>query len=196
MVLARRIGRKIIRGRILETEAYGGAGDRASHSYRGKTARNTVMFGPPGHAYVYFTYGMHWLLNVVCQAEGTPAAVLIRGVELLTKLPSRQASKRARECLDVEPPSHAPTLPRSHTRTLILSGPAKLTKRFQVTGTLNGEDLGKGNSRRLWIEQPADFRRPRRITRTPRIGVDYAGRAARWKRRFLIQLTKKSGTEV
>lgn len=120
------------------------------------------MFGPPGHAYVYFTYGMHWLLNVVCEVAGAPAAVLIRGVELL--------------------PSG-----RRHTDDTELNGPAKLTKALRITGALNSEDLVK--SRRLWIahRQPeAGRRKPERIVRTPRIGVAYAGHAARWKRRYLF----------
>lgn len=65
-----------------------------------------------------------------------------------------------------------------------IRGPARLTKRFRITGALNGEDLV--TSRRLWIERPKGFRRPTRVTRTPRIGVDYAGRAAAWKRRFVL----------
>lgn len=141
----------------METEAYGGRGDRASHAYRGETARNRVMFGPPGVAYVYFTYGMHWLLNVVTEQEGIPSAVLIRGIELLDERP--QGVRR-------------------------MNGPARLTNRFRITGTLNGEDLVTGRS--LWIERPTGFRRPSRVTRTPRIGVDYAGISAGWKRRFLV----------
>lgn len=79
--LARQIGRKIISGMITEVEAYDGLRDKASHASRGITERNKVMFGPAGFWYVYFTYGMHWLLNIVTGPKGYPAAVLIRGVE-------------------------------------------------------------------------------------------------------------------
>ena len=72
---------KILRARITETEAYEGFDDRASHAHRGPTPRNVVMFGPPGKAYVYLCYGMHWLLNITTREDGFPAAVLIRGVE-------------------------------------------------------------------------------------------------------------------
>lgn len=78
--LARRIGKKKIALMITETEAYEGFEDKASHASRGKTARNAPMFGPAGVWYVYFTYGMHWMLNIVCGKKGHPAAVLIRGV--------------------------------------------------------------------------------------------------------------------
>lgn len=79
--LARRIGNKIIRQKITEVEAYVGADDLASHSARGKTKRNTPMFMRGGTIYVYFTYGMHWMLNIVTEEKGTGAAVLIRGTE-------------------------------------------------------------------------------------------------------------------
>jgi len=80
--LVRRRGRRLIRARIIDVEAYDGPHDKASHASRGKTARNAVMFGPPRFWYVYFTYGMHWMLNIVTGKEGYPAAVLIRGVEV------------------------------------------------------------------------------------------------------------------
>ncbi len=167
-VLVRRLpGGRMLRGRITETEAYGGPGDRASHAFNGRTRRNAVMFGPPGHAYVYFTYGMHWLLNVVCEASGTPAAVLIRGAE--------------------------PLKATSYKLPAPLDGPAKLTKAFRIDGRLNGEDLV--TSRRLWIEHQAPGARHQRsgpIAVTPRIGVDYAGRAARWRRRFVLLPNRRS----
>lgn len=79
--LVRKIGRKIISARITEVEAYDGFQDKASHAHRGMTKRNFPMFGSAGRWYVYFTYGMHWMLNIVCGKENYPAAVLIRGVE-------------------------------------------------------------------------------------------------------------------
>lgn len=80
--LCRRLKRgKILRAAISETEAYDGFEDRASHAHKGVTPRNVVMYGPPGHAYVYLCYGVHWLLNITTRENGYPAAVLIRGVE-------------------------------------------------------------------------------------------------------------------
>lgn len=79
--LCRQIGKKTIRLKITEVEAYDGPKDKASHSHRGKTARNTPMFGEAGKFYVYFTYGIHWMLNVVTGPENYPAAILIRGTD-------------------------------------------------------------------------------------------------------------------
>ena len=79
--IVRKIGRREIVLMITEVEVYDGFGDKASHASRGKTARNSIMFGPAGYWYVYFTYGMHWMLNIVTRESGYPAAVLIRGVD-------------------------------------------------------------------------------------------------------------------
>ena len=77
----RRADGTVVRSRITETEAYEGFEDRASHAHRGPTPRNEVMFGPPGRAYIYLCYGVHWLLNLVTREPGTPAAILLRGTE-------------------------------------------------------------------------------------------------------------------
>jgi DNA-3-methyladenine glycosylase len=115
--------------RITEVEAYEGAHDPASHSYRGRTARNAVMFGPPGHAYVYFTYGMHWCVNLVCLTPGTASAVLIRagqvisGVALATE---RRSAGRAR--------------PSSIAERELARGPARLCQALGIDRAQNGLD--------------------------------------------------------
>ncbi len=125
-LLVRTLDGRRICGRIVETEAYVGPQDQASHSRHGHTAANAVMFGPPGHAYVYFTYGMHWLLNAVTEAEGHGAAVLLRAIEPL-------------EGLDLIA-AHRPGRPR-HEWT---SGPARLTKALAIDRAFNGADLTSG----------------------------------------------------
>ena len=121
-------------GIILETEAYQGESDLGCHASAGKTPRTSVMYGPPGHAYVYFTYGMHWLLNTVTDREGTPSAVLIRAI-----LPVEGVDWMAENR-----PHHA--FQRGWT-----DGPAKLTQALGINGDFNRVDLCD-TAGGLWIE--------------------------------------------
>jgi len=152
-VLVRRIGRKRLSGKIVETEAYVGPHDLACHASKGHTPRTSVMFGPPGHAYVYMIYGFYFCLNVVTEPVGHPAAVLIRAVEPLENL---EIMRRFRKNPEKE--------------TNIASGPGKLCMAMSIDKTLNGANL-LGNV--LWLED-RDLP-PDPISVSPRVGVDYAG---------------------
>jgi DNA-3-methyladenine glycosylase len=118
-------GGRAVAIRITEVEAYGGQGeDPGSHAFRRQTPRNATMFGPPGHAYVYFTYGMHWCLNLVTRGEGTAGAVLIRAGEVVEGL--AVARERRPSC----------TVDRDLAR-----GPARLTTALGIAGDFDGLDL-------------------------------------------------------
>lgn len=151
-------------GRIVETEAYVGPQDLACHASKGRTARTEVMFGPPGHAYVYFIYGFYNMLNLVTEKKNHPAAVLIRAVEPVAGI---DLMKRRRQMDKVRD---------------LASGPGKLCQAFGIDRSLNGADLCNGV---LYVE---DHGEPvPKFSATPRIGVDYAGK---WKDklyRFLIR---------
>jgi DNA-3-methyladenine glycosylase len=166
MRLVRRLGRRRAGGRIVEVEAYIGSGDTACHASRGRTPRNAVMFGPPGHAYVYFTYGMHWMLNAVTEREGFPAAVLIRAVEPFQGLDLMRARRGDREDRD------------------LARGPARLCQALAIDRALNGADLVAGSA--LYFEA-GEAVADDAVVATPRVGIDYAAprdRAAPW--RFVI----------
>ncbi len=139
-------------GIIVETEAYIGEEDLGCHARAGRTPRTQVMYGPPGHAYVYFTYGMHWLFNVVTEREGFPAAVLIRAL-LPTEGLSQMAARRPGQP------------PRRWT-----DGPAKLCRALNIDGAFHGADLCAPHAT-LFIEEGLPI--PEDWVRTgPRIGLN------------------------
>jgi DNA-3-methyladenine glycosylase len=116
----------LLAGRIVETEAYTGEADPASHAYRGRTGRNAIMFGPAGHAYVYFTYGMHHCLNVVADRPGQAGAVLLRALEPLAGIDLMRSRG-----------DHGP-------EARLLSGPGKIGRAFGLTLQDNGRDFTRG----------------------------------------------------
>ena len=141
---------------VVETEAYRGARDPASHAYRGKTRRNEAMFGPAGVAYVYFTMGAHHCLNVTTEGEGA-AAVLIRAVRPIEGIERMKQNRGVTELKEVA------------------SGPGKLTRAFEIDLSFNGEDMV--TSRRLFFE---GGRKIRNIGVSSRVGVS-AGKTFRWR---------------
>lgn len=167
--------RKILVGRIVEVEAYLGSGDPAAHAAAGVTERNRVLFGPPGHAYVYFIYGNHYCLNVSCQPEGRAGCVLIRALEPLQGL---EEMARVRGLPRRTLRHFLGSLAASHKLT---SGPGRLCEAMSITRARdNGKDLTSEESD-LWI---VDLRLALgRIRRTPRVGIK---RATTEKLRYLI----------
>jgi DNA-3-methyladenine glycosylase len=148
--------------RLTEVEAYDGANDPGSHAFRGRTPRNTVMFGPPGHVYVYFTYGMHWCMNLVCGPEGQASAVLLRAGEVVEGAPlatcRRPTARSARE---------------------IARGPARLTLALGVDGRQNGLDATDPASP-LTVRAPAGTRGGE-VLHGPRVGVAGDGAVHPWR---------------
>ncbi|MGA7615906.1 MAG: DNA-3-methyladenine glycosylase [Thermoanaerobaculia bacterium] len=159
---------EFLAGRIVETEAYLGANDPASHARRGlRSKRNEAMYLEGGHAYVYFTYGMYHCVNVVTQEEDTAEAVLLRAAQPLHGLERIQANRaKARREID------------------LMNGPGKLCMALGIDRALNGAPL---DGHELFIT-PRDIElSDDDIAVTPRIGVDYAGEAAHWPLRFVIR---------
>jgi len=152
-----------VAGRVVEVEAYQGPEDLAAHSSHGRTPRNAVMFGLPGYLYVYFVYGIHHCINVVCGPDAKPEAVLIRAVALTEGLELARARRG-----DV--PARR-----------LASGPGNVARAFGIDRSLNGADLLSGPVRLAFGSQPDA------IVARPRIGVDYAGDWAERPLRFLVR---------
>jgi DNA-3-methyladenine glycosylase len=147
--------------RLTEVEAYAGESDPGSHAFRGRTPRTEVMFGPPGRAYVYFTYGMHWCMNVVTGADGDASAVLLRAGEVVEGLEIARARR-----------------PHLSDRDLA-RGPARLTKVLGVDGSYGGTDLFAPASPLLLVPGvPVD---PTAVRSGPRVGIAGAGAATPWR---------------
>jgi DNA-3-methyladenine glycosylase len=157
-------GGRRLSGTIVEVEAYNGERDLACHASRGLTRRTKPLFGPPGYAYVYLVYGMHYCLNVVTNETGYPAAVLFRALE-------------AEE-------GQGAMAPGRSGPALVASGPGRLTRAFHIGADLNEADLCKRGP--LYLER-AEPIPSRSVARGPRIGVDYAGAWARKLWRFGIR---------
>jgi len=151
-------------GEIIETEAYIAENDPASHAYRGKTKRTEPMFGAPGHAYVYFVYGMYFCLNIVTESKGRAAAVLIRAIRPLKGLETMRKNRGA-------------NVPYVN----LTNGPAKVCQAFGITKKQNGLDLCLGKE--FYLEDGADYE-DSEILITPRIGIR-VGTELPW--RFLLK---------
>ena len=154
--------------RIVETEAYLGANDSASHARRGlRSPRNQSMYLAGGHAYVYFTYGMHWCMNVVTQQADLAEAVLLRAAEPIRGI------ERMRE--------HRPKAKRDRD---LMSGPGKLCAAMSIDRELDGEPL---NGKRLWLTAPDQPVSDALIAVSSRVGVENSGEAAPWPLRFYLR---------
>jgi DNA-3-methyladenine glycosylase len=148
-------------GRIVEVEAYVGAIDPASHTYRGKTARNAIMFGPPGHMYVYFTYGMHWCCNCVSGPPGDGCGVLIRALEPLHGIVQMRAAR-----------------PRIANDRDLCRGPARLTQAMGIDRAQNGIDLVDPRDGFAIVDD--GMAPPRELVGSTRIGISQ-GKDLPWR---------------
>ena len=165
-VLETRVRGVLTAGRIVEVEAYVGHHDPAAHGYRNRrTPRNDHLFGPPGTAYVYFIYGMHWCFNAVTERDGYPAAVLVRALEPAVGIDAMRRRRGTEGLRD------------------LCSGPSKLCEALGITGALNGRALDAGRIR--IVAGPGPSRQA--VRRSPRIGIS---RAVDWPLRFYLPDSK------
>ncbi|PIV50279.1 DNA-3-methyladenine glycosylase [Candidatus Falkowbacteria bacterium CG_4_9_14_3_um_filter_36_9] len=179
--LIRKIGQKKFKFKIVEVEAYNGPNDLASHASRGRTKRNSVMFGEPGIIYVYFTYGMYYMLNIVTGKKEYPAAILIRALEPIYVIV--EGAKRPIESRNS----------MAFGLKINVNGPARLTKALKIDKSFNSRPIYT-KKYGLWIESSPtpSLKRSSRfaIVKTTRIGVDYAGKYKDKKWRFYIKGSK------
>jgi DNA-3-methyladenine glycosylase len=158
----------LLAARIVETEAYLGANDLASHARRGlRSERNASMYLEGGHAYVYFTYGMHWCLNVVTQEQDLAEAVLLRGAEPVRGI---EEMRRRR--------------PKAKKDWELMNGPGKICMAMDIDKRLDGEQL---RGERLWLTERDVALADDAIAVSPRIGIDNSGDAAAWPLRFFVR---------
>jgi DNA-3-methyladenine glycosylase len=141
-------GVQLTRALVVETEAYGGMDDPASHAFRGPTKRSEIMFGPAGYLYVYLIYGMHWCMNIVTGERGDASAVLLRAGEL-----------------------HVPTSDGTGVETRALRGPGNLTRGLGITGADNGVDCCGGEGRSITIHRPRSSAKAIVVGQSKRIGI-------------------------
>jgi DNA-3-methyladenine glycosylase len=158
-VLIKQAPNRTLRTKIVDVEAYVGPKDKACHASKGRTKRTEILFGPAGFTYVYLIYGMYHLLNIVTEREEYPAAILIRGLELLGE----------------DHPSALPTR---------IDGPGRVGRFLEIDRTHNGLDTTHGAT--LWIEDHGLAVSRKQIQALPRIGVDYAGEWAKKLWRFSL----------
>ncbi|MCC7146123.1 MAG: DNA-3-methyladenine glycosylase [Phycisphaeraceae bacterium] len=176
--LVRLIAGQRLAGLIVETEAYLGAKDKAAHTFNGRrTKRNQSMWGDGGHAYVYFTYGMHFCFNVVAGTHGDPVAVLIRALEPVEGLDEMRRRRTSKTKSSAKHPL---------SDLALCSGPAKLCQALAIDRNLDGADLVAGEE--LFIEKARAKMLPRaKIVATPRVGVSYAQEWADKPLRYFIK---------
>jgi DNA-3-methyladenine glycosylase len=165
-------GRRV--GRIVEVEAYIGEDDRASHARFGRTARNEVMYGEPGTAYVYLVYGMHDCLNIVTEPAGRPAALLVRAIEPLEGVELMRASRAARARARRRPGPRTSSVQRPVPEARIGSGPGLVCAAFDIDRSMTGLDLLALDGP-LRLEPRLDDEPAPTVLATPRVGVAYAG---------------------
>ena len=162
MMVVSTVGGEVTEGRIVETEAYLGYDDPASHGYRHRrNARNLALFGPPGSWYVYLSYGMHWCANLVCQRRGLASAVLLRALEPIEGLEVMRRRRRGVETKD------------------LCSGPGKLCQALGIDRSLDGTRMARSS---VIVRPPMAWEQPQ-VTVTPRIGIT---KAANWPLRFHV----------
>jgi DNA-3-methyladenine glycosylase len=176
-LLVRRHRGQILAGRIVEVEAYLGAGDLAAHAAAGRTARNDVLWGNPGYAYVYFIYGMHYCMNVSCLPDGRAGGVLIRALEPVAGLEQMAAARGFdKDEFDSE---------AMRDRRMLTSGPGRLSEALGITRPRdNGKDLVSANSD---LQVRDDGFRARKVAVTPRIGIN---KSAEMPLRYVIAGTQ------